>query len=433
MTDLHETVDSWRFSRRSRLAGGQPIGDLMNRALANPDLISLAAGFVDQQTLPVELVRQATEIVLSDPAYAAAALQYSSTHGSAQLRGLLRDRLVEMDGEAGAGGAEIAMDQIVLTAGSNQLLHLICDALVDEDDIMLCAAPTYLVFLGIMQNVGGQCWGVGSDDQGMCPDALDAMLSQLDAAGQLDRVKGVYIVSYFDNPAGRTASVERREQLTEVAARWRGQQAEPLVLIEDAAYRQLRYEGEDVASFLAHDPAADHTAYLGTFSKSLSPGLRVGWGVLPAELAAAVIDLKTNLDFGSPHFAQQIVATMLDQQLDLAHVDQLCRQYRTKRDAMLSAMETHIRPIEGAHWTPPEGGLYVWLELPDDIDTGPDSPLWEQALDQGMIYVPGEFCYPQHGAPIATNGMRLSFGVPSCQQIERGIEMLAHAIEKVRG
>ncbi len=172
------------LSQRAVWAAGQPIGDLMHRALSAPDLISLAAGFVDHQTLPVELVRQAMEAVLADPNAAQAALQYGTTHGYAPLREEILARHIEADG-VGAREANLTIDQIVLTAGSNQLLHLIAESILDPGDIVLCAAPTYLVFLGVLGNVGARSIGVATDEQGMIPEALEEQLRRLDAAALL--------------------------------------------------------------------------------------------------------------------------------------------------------------------------------------------------------------------------------------------------------
>ena len=393
----------------------------------NPNLISLAAGFVDPETLPIELVQLATQALLSSPASARASLQYGTTHGSLKLRRLLKQRLESRDRQT----LQINDDQLVLTAGSNELLHLTCDALCDEGDIILSAAPTYLVFLGVMDSIGAVAQGVESDDEGICPDALDRALTRLESDGDLGKVRGVYLVSYFDNPGGRMAGQTRREKLWDVTARWSERMGRPLILLEDAAYRDLRFEGPDVPSLLQFDPTASRTVYLGTFSKSFSPGIRVGWGLLPHELSAAVIDLKTNTDFGSPHFSQQLIAHVLEQEWDIPHTERLCAGYRRKRDAMLAALERHFADQPGVAWRVPAGGLYVWLTLPAEMETGLGSPLWEHALSEGVIYVPGEFCHPAHGTPKSRHGMRLSYGVTTVEQIDAGIAMLARAVAQV--
>lgn len=421
------------FSQRSLQARGQAIGELMSRALANPHLISLAAGFVDPETLPVEIMQRATERILSDQDVAKTALQYGSTHGNAELRALLRQWLEQADGQP----LEITDDQVLLTAGSNQLLHLICDALLDQGDILLCASPTYLVFLGVMQNLDAKPWGVASDEEGMQPEALDQAFQDLEAQGQLERVKGVYLVSYFDNPAGRTAGAQRRRALAAVLEKWNARTPQTMMLLEDAAYRQLRFSGDDVPSFLSMDPRAEHTIYLGTFSKSFSPGVRVGWGILPSGLAQAVVDLKTNADFGSPHFAQQLMALVLREQWDTEHVQKLCNAYQAKRDVMLRALERNFGDWKlpngepAAHWETPAGGLYIWLELPPSIDTSADSPFWNACLREGVFYVPGDCCQGEFGLPCQHHGLRLSFGVPTDSQIEDGIAMLARAARSV--
>jgi 2-aminoadipate transaminase len=157
----------------------------------------------------------------------------------------------------------------------------------------------------------------------------------------------------------------------------------------------------------------------------------VGWGVLPPQLLEPVVDLKTNVDFGSPHFNQMLVEVVMRLGLDKPHVQRLCSSYRQKRDAMLEALDQHFGSEADAHWQPPTGGLYVWLELPEPIDTGPDGPLFDAAVQRGMLYVPGVYCFPEQGETPRTNAMRLSFGVQSCRRIRQGIQLLHEAVQDV--
>ena len=208
-----------QLSGRAKRAGGQPISRLMTLALADPTLISLAAGFVDQQTLPVEITRRAMEQVLAEPAAARAALQYGTTLGDARLRQLVLDRLRRADGDP-ESERNLSIGQVVLTAGSNQLLHLVADALSDPGDVVFCATPTYFVFLGVLDNLGARAWGIASDAEGMIPAAVDEQLRQFERRGELARVKAIYVTSYFDNPTSVTLSAARRAELVELAERW---------------------------------------------------------------------------------------------------------------------------------------------------------------------------------------------------------------------
>jgi 2-aminoadipate transaminase len=388
----------------------------MSMALAQPDLISLAAGFVDTESLPVEAVREAMDAMLSDPAEASAALQYGSTPGYPPLREALLDRLRADDGNP-PNEADLSIDQVLVGAGSNQLLHLVVETLFDPQDIVLCAAPSYFVFLGMLANLDLRSIGIATDEEGMIPEALDEELVRRETAGDLPRVKAIYVCSYFDNPRSTTLSAERRRRIVEIAQRW--SKKTKIYIIEDAAYRQLRYSGPDVPSMRAFDEAGDTVILADTFSKSFSPGVRVGWVVLPPHLIGPVADQKGNIDFGSPNLNQHLMAAVLRRGLYDPQIERFRENYRSKRDAMLEAADEHLSPIEGAGWHRPDGGLYVWLRLPEHFntgpgDTGPGSPLVEAALDEGVLYVPGEYCFPSEGAPREKNTMRLSFGVQSC-------------------
>jgi 2-aminoadipate transaminase len=414
------------FSQRAGWAEGQPISDLMARALANPHLISLAAGFVDQQSLPVDATREAVAALTVDPLAARAALQYGTTHGFPPLRHALLDLMERRDGPAASAAS---LDQVVVTAGSNQLLHLIADSLLDPGDIVLTASPTYLVFLGILQNLGARACAVATDDDGMIAEALDAALQHARRKGEWQRIKAVYLVPYFDNPSGITMSTSRREAVMEVVQRWSDRR--PLYLISDNAYRELRYVGQDVRGFRTLDESGELVVEAGTFSKSFSPGIRVGWGVLPKSWMEPVCQQKGNMDFGSPNFSQHLMAKVLELGLYDAHIESLRATYRPKLAALLAAAEKHLGALPGVRWRVPTGGLYVWLELPETIDAGPAGPLFDRAVAEGMLYVPGQYCFPAEGAPIRPNTMRLSFGVQPPPRIDEGIAALGRAIRGV--
>jgi 2-aminoadipate transaminase len=225
--------------------------------------------------------------------------------------------------------------------------------------------------------------------------------------------------------------IDRRRRIVDIAKRW--SQSARLVVIEDVAYRELLYSGDDIPSMRSLDAEGDTVVLAGTFSKPFSPGIRVGWGLLPEYLVEPVGNQKGNIDFGSPNFNQLLMAKVLELNLFDPHVQTLCAQYRKKMGAMLDAMDTHLSALPGVSWVKPTGGLYVWLRLPAEIDAGPGGKLLDEAMREGMFYVPGEYCYPLEGEPACKNTLRLSFGVQSTERIRIGIESLARAIRKFVG
>ncbi len=399
----------------------------MRLALARPELVSLAAGFVDQQSLPLDETRQAVERLLAEPTQARAALQYGTNAGHVPLREAVLARYLAADGPRSIAPRP-PIENVLLTAGSNQLLHLVGEVLFDPGDLVLCAAPSYFVYLGLVAGLGVTSVGIAIDDDGMIPESLEEELSRREKAGQLNLVKAIYVTSYFDNPSTVTLSLERRAAIVEIAKRW--SRGRTIYVIDDAAYRDLRYSGDDLPSVRAFDAEGDTVIVAETFSKSFSPGLRVGWGILPPALVEPVATQKANIDFGSPNFNQHLMATVLQQGLFEPHVTTLRRGYRDKLAAMLAAMDEHLADIEGAQWRRPSGGLYVWLRVPPGIDTGPRGSLIAHALDEGMLYVPGEYCYPVEGQPRRSDHVRLSFGVQTCENIHRGIAALARALRR---
>ncbi len=416
------------LSRRAGWAGGEPIANvLMARTLAQPELVSLAAGFVDPETLPVEPTRRAFEAIWSDPARARAALQYGTTIGHLPLREAVLDRMLQAD-EKTESELNVSVEQVVVTAGSNQLLYLVSDTLLDPGDIVICGAPSYFVYQGTLTNLGVRTVGVEIDNHGLIPEAIEKTLARLERDGELGRVKAIYATTYYDNPSGVSVPAGRRAAMIELAKRW--SRENKIYLIEDAAYRELRYYGDDTASLRSFDPEGETVIHAGTFSKSFSPGIRVGWGVLPPRLVKPVLAMKGNIDFGSPHMNQTLMATVLEMGLFDPHVERLRDSYRTKLDATLGAADELLAPIDGVQWVRPTGGLYVWLRLPETIDTGLSGSLFGRAVDEGVLYVPGEYCYPETPRP-STNMIRLSFGIQSCESIYRGIEALARAIRGV--
>lgn len=413
-------------SQRALRAGGQPIGPLMKRALDNPTLISLAAGFVDQSTLPVNVMRAATEALLRDPEVGRSALQYGSTAGHSGLRRAVIERLAEQD-EANVDDRDV--DRVLVTAGSNQLLHLISELLLEEGDVVITSAPSYLVFMGLMQSFGAAVDGVACDADGIVPEALNELLARHHAAGTLARVKAVYVMSYFDNPTSRNLALSRRPQIVEIVQRW--SRDHTIYIIEDTAYRDLRYVGDDLPSLRSFDTRHEHVIYTSSFSKAFSPGVRVGWGLFPQGLVGSALDLKGNSDFGSPNFSQSLVAKVIELGLFEPHVRALRTAYHEKLKVALAAADRCLGPLSGVTWERPTGGMYLWLQLPSHVDAGMEGALFDRAVQEGVLYIPGEHCFAGDATVRPRNHIRLSYGSQPPVAIGRGIEALARAIRSV--
>ncbi|MCH7686071.1 MAG: PLP-dependent aminotransferase family protein, partial [Planctomycetes bacterium] len=403
----HSTTSSpVRLSRRAERTRKQAISFLMRQAVENPQVISLAAGLVDHDTLPVDETRAAALALLADDQRGRHVLQYGTTQGAERLRSLLVDHLAQLEGcprdELG-----IDADRLILTNGSQQLLSLVGQVLLDPGDICLVASPTYFVFLGTLAGLGARAVPVATDQHGMQMDALEQELQRLEAAGELGRVKLIYLVSYYENPSGISLSAERRAAAVKIARRWSKEQR--IFVLEDAAYRELRFDGDRLPSVWSFDTDHDTVILAQTFSKSFSPGLRVGYGVVPEELLEPICDRKGNEDFGSAHFNQHLIATVFEQGRYNEHVGKVCASYRKKRDCMLAAAERNFSDIPGVRWVKPHGGLYVWMALPDAVETGFDSELFDRATKfEQVMYVPGELSYAGPAECRPCNRMRLS-------------------------
>ncbi len=411
-------------------AGGQPIGQLMTQALAHPNLISLAAGFVDQETLPAPQVTSIFDQFSDSPQWLRRALQYGSNAGDL----VLRQEILEFMYRLAPAKLELEPSRVIVTAGSNQLLHLVAETLFDPGDIVLTGSPTYFVFLGTLANLGVRTVGIASDEFGILPDSLRETLRLLEARGEASLVRSLYLIPYFDNPASTTIPLNRRIEIAQIVEQWR-EKHENFTLLADYAYQELGFEEEEfVPPWRSIDASTDsYVIELGTFSKSFSPGNRVGWGVFPAEIAEKVADMKANIDFGSPNLNQQLMAVVLESGALPPHIEVIQQAYRLKCHAMLKALDDHFSGFDRVRWLRPKGGLYVWMELPPEVPTGPGTAFHQSALEQGVLYVPGEYCYPAEGASIQRNTMRLTFGVQTTSRIAEGIELLAKSLRRVLG
>jgi 2-aminoadipate transaminase len=418
------------FSARARQTADQPISYFMQQAVENPNLISLAAGLVDPVSLPAAEVREALDQLLTRPEAARAALQYGTTQGYLPFRDRLLSRTTALDNVTPRELA-LSADDVVVTTGSQQLLYLVGELLLDPGDLVITEAPSYFVYEGTLQSLGARTLTVPMDDEGMNTDALADLLARLERTGELERLRFIYVVDYFQNPTGLTLSLPRRRHLLELARRYSRHRR--LFILEDAAYRELRYDGADLPSVKSLDKGNEHVILAMTFSKPCAPGLKTGYGLLPHGLTEPLLRLKGNHDFGSNNLTQHLLNRLLETGAYDRHVTELCRVYRHKRDVLLQALADELT-LPGTCWTQPRGGLYVWVTFPPGVDAGPQGELMRAALEEGVLYVPGQFCYVNgENGPLPTGEARLSFGVAAPAQIREAVRRLARAARRTLG
>ena len=431
------------LSKMGQRTGEPPISWLMQAALARPRLISLAAGFTDNPSLPVAETRAALNHILRSPKTGQPALQYGSTAGDPALRRLTARHLQKLD----LGGTPCRRPQfqgrqhavppgiysperLLVTAGSQQLLYMTAEALCDEGDIVLVEDPTYFVYLSILQSRGLRARGVRLERDGLDLAHLERILTSLNRSGELRRVKMFYLVSYFQNPTGITTSFEKKRGLLKLLEQFERAARHPIYLLEDAAYRELRFSGKDVPSALAVPGAAERVIYAGTFTKPFATGARVGYGILPEPLFTAAKHIKGNHDFGTANLLQQLFARALASGAHDKQVARLQKRYAHKARVMKLALEKHFP--SAVEWREPAGGLYFWARLPRNVSAGVKSKVFQTALNNDVLYVPGELCYaddPARRKP--DHEMRISFGNASEENIREGIRRLGKVLRKI--
>ncbi len=390
------------FSSLGRRLTPPRITAMMKAALETPDLLSLAAGFTDTATLPREEIREAVETLLDGTA-PPECLQYGSNAGRPLLRSLLSDRVAAQDGSPGALDAEAAF----VTNGSQQALSLALQTLCDPGDLVLVERPTYFVFLELARGLGMRIRSLPTRPDGNIDlDALDRTLASLTSEDRR-RLKAVYLVSYFANPSSGSFPESAKTALGDVLERHGIRPA----LIEDAAYRDLYFETPFPSRSILTLPELERfpRLYAGTCTKPFATGLKVGFALCPDETwRNRMLSLKGQQDFGTAHFNQAILETVLLNGRYDTYLDALRRHYRNKKNTLLEVLEGEGLESLGWHWENPGGGLYLWLCGPEGLRTGQDSPFQRDALENGVLYVPGELCY---GDDAPGNRVRLSFGV----------------------
>ena len=368
----------------------------------HPEVISFAGGLPASELLPAaQLADLARDLLLSD---GERALQYAPSEGLAMLRQLIADRLQD---RCGLGRTA---DDVLVVSGSQQALDLTGKVFVDDGDLVLCESPTYLGAINALRAYRPRFVEVPTDDHGMVPAELESRLEGP------DRAKLIYVVPDFQNPSGRRWSVDRRRALAEIAARF------GVPVIEDAPYAELCFDGEALPPVASFDTEG-LVVFLGTFSKILSPGLRLGWVVADPEILRRYVLVKQGADLHTSSLTQLLAARfMLDCDLD-GHITRLREVYRTRRDAMLAALDAHMPP--SVRYTRPAGGLFLWLELPSDLDA---RAVLERCLEENVAFVPGSAFFTEPGHD---NTLRLNFTAMPVDRIAEGIRRLGHVLESV--
>jgi 2-aminoadipate transaminase len=371
---------------------------------AQPDVISLAGGLPAPELFPIDEYRRAFEWVLESDG--AQALQYGPSEGYRPLRMLLGERMTGF-------GMPCSAEDLLITNGSQQALDLLGKILLDPGDVVLVEKPTYLGALQAFNQYQATYAIVPMDDDGMRVDEVELELSRRSARGR--PIKFIYALPNFQNPTGRTMSLERRRRLVELATYY------GVPIIEDDPYGELRFEGEQLPTLKALDTHGT-VIYLGTFSKILAPGLRLGWMVASPEAMEALLHGKQPSDLHTGMAQQMATYEVAKNGFVDKHVQRINAFYKERRDAMLRAIEEHF-PSE-ARYTRPAGGLFVWAELPRNIDT---RELLLDAIQDRVAFVPGQGFHADHSG---TNTMRLNFSNVPPDRVREGIRRLGHAIQR---
>lgn len=391
-----------RFAQRTQRMSGSAIRELL-KLTENPEIISFGGGMPAPDAFPIPEFKEACERVLKD--MGPVALQYGATDGYMPLREMIARHTQRY-------GIEVTAENILITSGSQQALDLLGKVFINPGDHILVEEPTYLGALQAWQAYGAEFVTVPLDEHGMVTDALEEALRT--------GPKFIYVLPNFHNPAGVTLSVERRQQLLELADRY------GVPVIEDDPYGQLRYEGEHLPAIVALDSHArdncdscyrGNIIYLSTFSKTLAPGLRLAWVVAPPEVIVKLGQAKQGTDLHTSTFNQIVAYEVAKGGFIDEHVRVIREIYSERRDVMLQAMEEHFPP--GVTWTRPDGGLFLWVTLPEGLNA---KELLLKAIQQHKVaYVPGESFYARGGGH---NTIRLNFSNANPEKIREGIARL---------
>ncbi len=381
------------FSRKARQVGSAPLLQGMDSA---GERISFVFGFPDAASLPAAQVAEATNRALAERGRSA--LQYGDNTGYSGLVDVLLEKL-ERD-----QGIRARRENVIITAGGSQGVDLLLDAFVDWGDTIASEMPMWLGAVKAFRNAGANVVSIPVTNEGIDVVTLDRELTALREHGVTP--KFVYAISNFQNPTGVTMPLQRRRDLLETV------RAHGTMLIEDDAYFDLRYEGENLPSIYSLDDSGS-VIYLGTLSKTMGPGMRLGWLVGPVEVIRRIAAIK--VDGGTNVFGAHVAADWLPTNL-LPHVDRLREIYHRRRDIMLAALEAHMPA--GTTWTTPQGGFFIWVTLPEGVDT---TRMHSQVQELGVEYLPGPASYADGSG---ANQLRLSFSFVEDDRIETGIRII---------
>ncbi|HJF53782.1 MAG TPA: PLP-dependent aminotransferase family protein [Limosilactobacillus coleohominis] len=387
----------YNYSKAVPQGGVDTVGEILKVA-ASPNVISFAGGLPAPELFPTSELQQATDQVYQTSAESA--LQYSNSNGFRRLREILAQRMARR-------GVSCNADNIAITTGSQQSIDLISKMFINHGDTILVEKPTYMSALDVFNTYGANIVGVEMDDDGLRMDALEQALKEHPEA------KFLYTVPTFQNPTGRTLPVDRRQRMVELARQY------DIVIIEDDPYGQLRFAGNPVPAVKSFD-SDGRVFYLSTFSKTLTPGLRTGWVVADPVFIKHFTVIKQSADLHTDNVAQQVIAEFLtDFNID-EHIAKIRQVYRQREQLMIEQIQNYFPA--GVKYTNPDGGLFIWVEIPGNINT---QDLFNQCIKNNVAFVPGEPFYP--GKP-ESGTFRLNFSNMSEEKIKDGIQRLGKAI-----
>lgn len=364
------------------------------KVTAQPEIISFAGGLPAPELFPVAQVQVAADAVLGREG--SAALQYGPSEGFGSLREWIA-------GEMRTRGIKAVADDVLVTNGSQQVLDLVGKVFLNPGDVVLTENPTYLAAIQSFQTLEAKFVPVATDENGLIPEALPELIKQ-------HRPKLLYTIPNFQNPTGITLSAPRRAALAKIAA------AHKLTVIEDDPYGKLRYRGTEVPP-VKHWDEAGCVLYASTFSKTIAPGLRLGWVVAPPEVFSRLLILKQAADLHTSSFDQRVAHAYLTANDPVAHLDKIRAVYGERLGILQEALEAAMPA--GYHWTKPEGGMFLWVTGPESLDA---LKLLEQAIAQKVAFVPGRDFFPADGGK---NHFRLNFSNSTPERIREGVRRLA--------
>ncbi|QIQ21544.1 aminotransferase-like domain-containing protein [Zophobihabitans entericus] len=389
---------SWKFSDRAIALKSSAIREIL-KLTEQPDMISFAGGLPSPDTFPVTEIKQSLDVIMQG-SEAIGALQYGPTEGYAPLRKWIAEHVSKRD------NITISPSQVLVVTGSQQALDLIGKALINKGSKVLVETPTYLGGLQSFTQFEPEYISIESDEQGLVPDSLKAEVA--------DEASFLYVIPNFQNPTGRRLPLERRQQLAEKA-----KQAK-MLMVEDDPYGELDYKGHRLASLFSLAP--ENTVYLGSFSKILAPGFRLGYIIASEVFINKLVQLKQATDLHTPSITQRIAYQIVKDGFLDTHIPKIRQLYKTRCQFMLDAL-TRYMPA-GVNWSKPEGGMFIWVNVPENINA---TELLTEAIQHKVAFVPGETFF---AGGERTNCMRLAFVTVPEEKIERGIKILAELIKK---